>query len=305
MQELPQFGRRPFSMSSENDGTVGVNPYLDMVYRMPMQQGMKAVPVGVVSKNYRLLDHHQVLRTVEDAIRDAGIRTDEIHVQAVWTTYGERAHFSLLFPAEDKYRVSYGATDELRFRIEIFNSVEGSSRFMAVAGWLRFVCSNGLIIGTTLAQYRQQHRQQLDIEEFGQLLETVLANVAEERSTLKKWESKKVIREVLPNWVDEHVTKQWGLKAAVRTFAIVQHGVDAKMVGDKKARKASDTRSDLLGSIPGLDGPAKNLFDVSQALSWLAGQRQDVGEEIQWRAEVANLIQVLESQQEDFQSTAL
>ena len=67
--------------------------------------------------------------------------------------------------------MALGVKDEIRFRIEIFNSVEGSCRLMAVAGWLRFVCYNGLILGAALGLLRRQHRQQLLIEELGSVLE--------------------------------------------------------------------------------------------------------------------------------------
>ena len=62
---LPHFGRQPFTMPSVNGDEVGVNRYIDMVYRMGMRQGEKPIPVGIVSKNYRLVDHQQVLSTIE------------------------------------------------------------------------------------------------------------------------------------------------------------------------------------------------------------------------------------------------
>ena len=78
------------------------------------------------------------------------------------------AHFSVIFPPDEHFTMgTVGDKDEMRFRIEVFNSVDGSCRLMAIAGWLRFVCLNGLIIGTALMQLQQQHRQQLEVEELG------------------------------------------------------------------------------------------------------------------------------------------
>jgi hypothetical protein len=54
----------------------------------------------------------------------------------------------------------------------IRDSVEPSCRLMAVAGWLRFVCLNSMTVGTALMHLRQQHRQQLQVEELGRLLTT-------------------------------------------------------------------------------------------------------------------------------------
>jgi hypothetical protein len=61
---LPHFGRQPFTMNSVNGTEIAMNPYLDMIYQAPVRQGENPVPVGVVSKNYRLVDHHHILRTL-------------------------------------------------------------------------------------------------------------------------------------------------------------------------------------------------------------------------------------------------
>ena len=81
-EHLPHFGRQPFTMSSVNGTEMAVNPYLDMIYRLPARQGESPVPVGVVSKNYRLVDHHQVLTTIEEVLADFGIDPAKIEVKA-------------------------------------------------------------------------------------------------------------------------------------------------------------------------------------------------------------------------------
>jgi hypothetical protein len=70
LDALPHFGRQPFAMPSVNGHEIGVNSFLDMVYRLALRQGDRPIPVGVVSKNYRLVDHHQLLRTIQDALTD-------------------------------------------------------------------------------------------------------------------------------------------------------------------------------------------------------------------------------------------
>ena len=57
LEALPHFGRQPFAMASPNGNDIGVNPFFDMVYKVASCQGKHSVPVGVVSKNYRLVDH--------------------------------------------------------------------------------------------------------------------------------------------------------------------------------------------------------------------------------------------------------
>ena len=91
----------------------------------------------------------------------------------------------------------------MRFRIEVFNSVEGSYRLVAVVGWLRFVCSNGLILGKTLMHLREQHRQQLQIEELAKLLGHAIHSVGEDKETIEKWLSNVLDDRVFLNWVDK------------------------------------------------------------------------------------------------------
>ena len=55
LSALPHFGGQPFAISSINGDELGINSYLDMVYRLPIRQSEKPIPVGVVSKNYRTL----------------------------------------------------------------------------------------------------------------------------------------------------------------------------------------------------------------------------------------------------------
>lgn len=299
---LPHFGRQPFAMASVNGDDVGVNPFVDMVYRVAARQGENSVPVGIVSKNYRLVDHHHVLRTVLDVLTESQIKLADVRVRAEWTVHGERARFSLILPAEDRFSIRLTESDEMRFRIEIFNSVEGSCRLMAVAGWLRFVCSNGLILGTALMQLRQQHRQQLEIEELGRLLRDALQSVPNDMETVERWLSDVIDHGIVAHWVDEDVKKAWGLKAAVRVLGLVSTGCDVEAVGELKNRKPSEVATRTLGPVVGMDGPVRQMFGVSQVLSWLAGQRAELSEDLEWRGQVPDLMEKLSKRSSESQS---
>jgi hypothetical protein len=100
-------------MASPNGDELGINSYLDMVYRRPIRQSERPVPVGVVSKNYRLLDHHQILRTIQQSMANRKLDLDHVRVVAEWTIHGERAHFSVIFPPEEHFTMgTVGNKDE-------------------------------------------------------------------------------------------------------------------------------------------------------------------------------------------------
>ncbi len=42
-------------------------------------------------------------------------------------------------------------------RLECFNSVNGSTRFRALLGWFRFICSNGMVIGVIRSDVLRRH----------------------------------------------------------------------------------------------------------------------------------------------------
>jgi hypothetical protein len=290
VSRLPQFGRQPFAMTSVNGNEIGVNPFLDMVYRVPARQGENPVPVGVVSKNYRLVDHHHVLRTIEEVLAEVGIDSAALSVRGEWTVNGERARFSFIFPSNDRFSFSVGDRDEVRFRIEVFNSVEGSCRLMTVAGWLRFVCYNGLILGEAVAQVRKQHRQQLQIEELGRSLRDALQAADKDQSTMAHWRSTGIEPEALAAWIDEDVFEKWGLKGAARVLAISKSGWDAEIKGDLRDRRPSEVDTEKTIQVPGIDPPVEDAFGASQALAWVAGQRTELQEDLEWRSHVSELM---------------
>ena len=297
LSALPHFGRQPFAMASVNGDELGVNSYLDMVYRLPIRQSERPIPVGVVSKNYRLVDHHQILRSIQQPLASRGLDLEKVRVVAEWTIHGERAHVSVIFPPEERFTMgTVENSNEMRFRIEIFNSVDGSCRLTAIAGWLRFVCSNGLIIGTALMQLRQQHRRQLEVEEIGRLVGEAIESTRSDKSLFERWMSVKVNKSVLVSWIDQEVCALWGVKAAVRALAITTNGWDVEPVGDLRNRKPSEITANRISEVPvpGIDAPVGNLFGVSQVLSWVAGQRGEISEDFEWRSQVHDLIAKLD-----------
>jgi hypothetical protein len=290
---LPHFGRQPFAMASPNGDELGVNNYFDMVYRVPVRQGERPIPVGVVSKNYRLVGHHQILRSIQQSLSNRTLDLKRVRVVAEWTIHGERAHFSIIFPPEEHFTVgTVGEQNEMRFRIEVFNSVDGSCRLMAIAGWLRFVCLNGLILGTALMQLQQQHRQQLEVEELGRRVGEAIDSTRSDKAKFEQWMSANVDKSVLVPWADEDVRKLWGVKAAVRVLGIAKDGWDVEPVGAVGNRRPSEIKTNRIGEVqvPGIDAPVSRLFGVSQVLSWVAGQRSEISEDLEWRSQVHDLI---------------
>jgi hypothetical protein len=97
-------------------------------------------------------------------------------------------------------------------------------------------------------------------------------------------------------WIDEEVRSLWGVKAAVRVLGIATKGWDVKPVGAIANRRPSEIRTNRVSQVPvpGIDPPVGNLFGVSQVLTWIAGQRGEISEDLQWRSQVDDLMAKLD-----------
>jgi hypothetical protein len=55
-QEIPAFARRPFRLASAATANAA-NPFYDTIVRLPTEEDPTEVPVGVVSRSYKLVQH--------------------------------------------------------------------------------------------------------------------------------------------------------------------------------------------------------------------------------------------------------
>ena len=184
----------------------------------------------------------------------------------------------------------------MQFRIEVFNSVDGSCRLVAAASWLRLVCSNGMMSRETLMLVKQQHRHPLHIEQLGSLLKDAVQSAENDRIIFARWQRQRFDRDLFVSWINRDVHERWGLKAAVRVLGIATQGKDVEPAGDCRNRKPSEVGTKVVGTVPGVNAPASNLFEISQVLAWVAGQRADIAEDLEWRSDVPALMEKLVEQ---------
>jgi hypothetical protein len=71
-EAIPEFERRPFAASRRDNGGEAVNDSRDVIVRRG-----DGVPVGVVSKQYRLVPHSKVFDLALEALEEA-----EVHPRA-------------------------------------------------------------------------------------------------------------------------------------------------------------------------------------------------------------------------------
>jgi Domain of unknown function (DUF932) len=222
----------------------------------------------------------------------AGVDLSKVRCEIGLTELDEWMNLRLYFPEYYSYRPS--DHNKLDLRVEIFNSVDGSSKLTLLLGWFRFVCSNGLVIGKTLTDIRDIHNQALDLIKFEDAIASGTLFAEQDKERLANWEHQPVeINELLRAWVDKTVSKGWGKKAACRVFHICKSGYDVEFADPFASGLASEKPVRQLGRVPGAAAPVANLYQVCQALSWVATRRLSAEERIDWQTSIPTLIEQL------------
>jgi hypothetical protein len=285
---IPSFELRDLR---ERDAGVA-NPFLKSVVNVSPDAPGGPIPVGVVSRSYGLVQHTEVAECCLKGLRAGGVDTSDLNIDLGLTGLGEWMHFTVYLP--DKYSFVRSETDRLRLRLECFNSVEGSSSLIMVFGWLRAVCSNGLVIGETKADLRAIHDPSIDIDTFSGLIVDAMKEVPADVERMNHWVQTPVSKSKLAYWVNGELSRRWGKKAATRVFHVCESGHDVEFADPFSKGEATPKLVHRVQLVPGSAIPLANLFDVSQSLSWVATSRPDREDRLAWQMEIPGLIQKLE-----------
>jgi hypothetical protein len=290
-KHIPAFERRGFSLTQPENEPCRLNERLDTIVRLPFGEDRAYIPIGVVSKEYVLVPHAAVLDVAIKALDKAKIAPGDVHAELKITEYGERMALSLFLPEEHPFDPGDGYP--MALRLECLNSVDGSTRFRALMGWFRFVCSNGLVIGVTRFDVHRRHVGDLRLADVGTVLTSGLKEAETERKNFERWRMTGITLNRLASWVDKDLREGWGFKAAARAFHIARFGFDGEIVGQYRGTIPTTISIEATKRVPGAPKECRNLFDLSQILAWLAKERRDVQEQLQWRETIPELMKPL------------
>ena len=270
------------------DGDAPPNPYMKTVIRMPQTRVERPIPVGVVSNTYGLAQHDEFAERCFKGLRNAGVDPSQLRCEVGLTELGEWMNLRIYFPKE--YDFVHSEKDRLGLRLECFNSVDGSSRLVILLGWLRFVCANGLVIGRTKTEFREVHDASIDLDGIRPLIGQAMKEVMGDQERMNVWTQSAVKTEQLIPWVDKPLAEEWGKKAACRVYNICKSGHDVEFEDAFAASKATEKPVRKTKKVLGSPAPAATLFDVSQALSWVATQRNNPDERLAWQTDIPRLV---------------
>ena len=280
---LPQFDLRPFA-AGDNEP----HPYYQTVTRRSKSPADPPMPVAVVSHSYFLVSHLDVAELCRKEVLDnTDCDSSELRYEVGLSELGEWMNFRIYLP--DRYRFKDVLGNDLGLRLECFNSVDGWCRLRILFGWLRFVCSNGMVIGKTKLEIRERHGHNLDLRAVSHHLRTALKVVDADKVQMATWQTTPVRIEDIGTWSNGTVTKRWGVKAAARVFHICKSGNDIKIEPFARG-SASEKPVKCLKRVPGSPVPAGTKYDVAQALSFVATRRNDAEERVKWQSAIPSLL---------------
>jgi hypothetical protein len=280
---IPHFDRRPFAMGSlasiqeqgaEADFSSGENRLCDLIVRMPLRQTERETPVGVVAKRYTLVQHRDLIERACDAIKAASIDLSHVTAKLVLSSYGSKMVATFTLPQEFDFDPGDGHTLNLSFHC--VNSVDGECRLRIMLGWFRFICGNGLIVGTARLSQRFVHNEYLELPDLAHVLIEGLRSAEQEKASLVHWTAKTVEEGRLDKWADGPLREEWGPLGAARVHLICMTGQDGRFANP--GEKAPPHRKSMIRTrpVPGAPSKAGNAYHVAQALAWVASIRKDI-----------------------------
>ena len=129
--------------------------------------------LGTCGNQYQILEHRDVVRTIELALDDMGLKGFKRSVQLLGTN-GSRMVAS--YDLKDEITKDVKTGDPIGFRLEARNAYDGHWRYHMVGGGLRILCLNGMVGLDRESQvgWSGKHTRSLDIGEAKKEIEKLV-----------------------------------------------------------------------------------------------------------------------------------
>ena len=96
---------------------------------------------------------------------------------------------------------------------------------------------------------------------------------------------------------DGVVGRLWGASAATRMWHICQTGCDVRVIPPHEGDKPTEQNVRYIGAVPGAPKQATNVFDVAQALSWIASREGDFSTVAARQTEIGEILRTWRSRE--------
>ncbi len=260
-----------------------------LIVTKPTPQEPEPSVLAVVSARYGLVQHRDVLAgALEWAKSECGVTAT--HVQMKISNKGAQAAFQIDL-GEAMQITPDGFPVNLQFHCR--NTVDSSSSLRAHLGWLRLVCTNGMMVGVSLGRMKKTHRDGLSIEKVFAEISATLAQAREDQTALAAWADRKISLDQVKNLSNGILARRWDKMSAARVWHICESGRDAKFIPPFRSDLPTEQAVRFEGDVPGSPAPARTLYDLAQAMSWVATRRNDPDDVEIRQSEIGQIVRLM------------
>ena len=142
--------------------------------------------LGVHSKKYKMVKNGHAYPLVDEALESADINTSRMTVNDQLDFGGARTIRTYNFP---DHTIDIGGGDKVCLQLKVTNSYDGSNAFGFLFGGYRFICSNGMVVGTSLARVKRKHTTNINVEDLINKLNIAAESYFDNEPMWKKWAS--------------------------------------------------------------------------------------------------------------------
>jgi len=277
--ELPEFGRRQFGVDLAplpplHHALAPANPHLHAIVNEST-----GIPIGVVSPEYALIQHADVLQAAAEGLTRLGIPVAGCEVTVELSPQGEQMVARFTVPGLHRALPRDG--QPLLPTVMLSNSVDGKSALRANLGWFRLICMNGLVIPYAGMSLRRRHVSGLSFGELAEIVERELLRADAMRRALEGLSVARVTAAAVGEWCDHEVKSAWGALTAMRVFHVTTRGMDVVAADPFETASPSARSVEDFAPVPGaqpFDLPAGGVVaegshhDALQALTWVASR---------------------------------
>ena len=218
LQEIPDFGRYPFSIEEGVE-----NEYLVLIARKPHLQDKGHVPVAAVSKEgYGFIKHQEVLNSVLTSLKKFVDNPQSLKAELQLSKYGARMSINFLLP---NYKFNPGDGFPVVLQVNCLNSVDKSIAIRLHLSWYREE-SDTEMMGR---KKKWPHPKSFKTEKIEKFLANQFRRFSKEESLYKKWYETKLNWNSVVKWLNKTVANKWHGSTAIRAYHIAKTGIDIEV----------------------------------------------------------------------------
>ena len=279
--QLPEF-----RMCKPEDYRFAADEGSRLIVRTPTKESPEPGVLAVVSPRYGLVQHREVLRGALDWVKsECGVSPTQIELGLSET--GGHAAFRF-----DLGKVRQISPDGFPVNLQLIvrNTVDRTSSIRAHLGWLRLICSNGMVVGVIAGRTRKTHRDDVALGKIFTSLSGTLGEMEQDQETLEAWAARNVTLDEVRKLSNGILARRWDRVSAARVWHICESGRDARFVPPFRGQVPTDQPVRFEGTVPGSPCPVGTLYDVAQAMSWVATRKRGLDESEMRQREIGHII---------------